>query len=149
VGDSRRAACPRAKTWRVETDGGQAKATDPFAGGCRQAHVHLHAWILTSGRSQAVIGHEFFRTITEEILDYVVRETTCVDASFDTEQFRRAPKLHSNATDQVGGVAFYSTQDADSEREEDEFFVWTQHEPVKVLAHSPSLVSSGPSLFGR
>jgi uncharacterized protein YyaL (SSP411 family) len=33
------------------------------------ACVYLHAWILTSFRSQAVTGNEFFRTITEEILD--------------------------------------------------------------------------------
>jgi hypothetical protein len=47
------------------------------------ARVYLHAWQLT--------GNGFFRTITEEILDYVAREM-------------RSPE---------GG--FYSTQDADSE----------------------------------
>ena len=46
------------------------------------ARVYLHAWQLT--------GNEFFRTITEDILDYVIREMT----------------------DPTGG--FYSTQDADS-----------------------------------
>jgi uncharacterized protein YyaL (SSP411 family) len=52
------------------------------------ARVYLHAWQVT--------GNEFFRTITEEILDYVMRE------------------MPSN----TAGVAFYSTQDADSEGEE-------------------------------
>jgi uncharacterized protein YyaL (SSP411 family) len=53
--------------------------------------VYLQSWQVT--------GHEFFRTITEEILDYVVRETT----------------------DPRGDC--YSTQDADSEGEDGRFFV--------------------------
>jgi uncharacterized protein YyaL (SSP411 family) len=65
------------------------------------ARVYLHAWQVT--------GNGFFRTITEEILDYVVREMT-------------AP---------AGG--FYSTQDADSEGEEGKFFVWTPGEIREVL----------------
>ncbi len=65
------------------------------------ARVYLHAWQVT--------GNEFFRTITEEILDYVVREMT----------------------DPSGG--FYSTQDADSEGEEGKFFVWTPDEIREVL----------------
>jgi uncharacterized protein YyaL (SSP411 family) len=65
------------------------------------ARVYLHAWQVT--------GNEFFRTITEEILDYVMREMT----------------------DPSGG--FYSTQDADSEGEEGKFFVWTPDEIRKVL----------------
>jgi uncharacterized protein YyaL (SSP411 family) len=65
------------------------------------ARVYLHAWQLT--------GDEFYRTITEEILDYVVREMT----------------------DAAGG--FYSTQDADSEGKEGKFFVWTPDEICGVL----------------
>jgi len=65
------------------------------------ARVYLHAWQVT--------GNEFFRTISEEILDYVVGEMTHPD----------------------GG--FYSTQDADSEGEEGRFFVWTPDEIREVL----------------
>jgi uncharacterized protein YyaL (SSP411 family) len=38
-----------------------------------------------------------------------------------------------NAADKVGGIAFYSTQDADSEGEEGKFFVWTPDEIRAVL----------------
>ena len=65
------------------------------------ARVYLRAWQVT--------GKEFFRTITEEILDRVVRERL----------------------DPEGG--FYSTQDADSEGEEGKFFVWTPDEIRDVL----------------
>jgi uncharacterized protein YyaL (SSP411 family) len=65
------------------------------------ARVYLHAWQVT--------GNEFFRSIVEEILDYVVREMTDPD----------------------GG--FYSTQDADSEGEEGKFFLWTPAEIRQVL----------------
>jgi uncharacterized protein len=56
-----------------------------------------------------VTGNGFFRTITEEILDYVKREMLDPD----------------------GGV--YSTQDTDSEGEEGKFFVWTPDEIRAVL----------------
>jgi uncharacterized protein YyaL (SSP411 family) len=65
------------------------------------ARVYLHAWQVT--------GEPFYRTITEETLDYVVREMT-------------SP---------AGG--FYPTQDADSEGEEGKFFVWTPDEIRAIL----------------
>jgi uncharacterized protein YyaL (SSP411 family) len=65
------------------------------------ARVYLHAWQVT--------GNVFFRTITEEILDYVMREML----------------------DPAGGS--YSTQDADSEGEEGKFFVWTPTEIRNIL----------------
>jgi uncharacterized protein YyaL (SSP411 family) len=65
------------------------------------ARVYLHAWQVT--------GDPFYRVITEEILDYVVREMT----------------------DSAGG--FYSTQDADSEGQEGKFFIWTPAEIREVL----------------
>jgi uncharacterized protein YyaL (SSP411 family) len=75
------------------------------------ARVYLHAWQVT--------GNEFFRTITEEILDYVVREMT----------------------DPTGG--FYSTQDADSEGEEGKFFVWTPGQIREVLDTQASPLPGG------
>ena len=53
---------------------------------------------------------DFYRRIAEQTLDYVVREMT----------------------DPQGG--FYSSQDADSERVEGKFFVWTPEEIRETLA---------------
>jgi hypothetical protein len=55
------------------------------------ARVYLHAWQVT--------GNELNRTITEETLDYVVRDMTYVGADAND----------GNA----GGIVFYSAQDAD------------------------------------
>ncbi len=67
----------------------------------QMARVYTHGW--------QVLGHERYRRVAEETLDYVVREMTHPD----------------------GG--FYSTQDADSEGVEGEFFVWTVEEVEAVL----------------
>jgi uncharacterized protein YyaL (SSP411 family) len=56
-----------------------------------------------------VTGNGFFRTIPEEIRDYVVRQRT------------------------DPGSGFYSTQDAGSEGEEGKFFVWTPDGIWEVL----------------
>jgi uncharacterized protein YyaL (SSP411 family) len=42
------------------------------------SRVYLHAWQVT--------GNEFFRTITEEILDYVVHEMCAPEPKFRTFQ---------------------------------------------------------------
>ncbi len=65
------------------------------------ARLYLHAHLVT--------GRPLYRRITEETLDYVLREMT----------------------DSLGG--FYSAQDADSEGEEGKFFVWTPLEVQSVL----------------
>ena len=65
------------------------------------ARLYLHAWLAT--------GRTLYRRITEETLDYVLREMT----------------------GEHGG--FFSATDADSEGEEGKFFVWTPGEIEEVL----------------
>jgi len=65
------------------------------------SQVYLHAHIVT--------GSLLFRRITEEIIDYVLREMTSRD----------------------GG--FYSAQDADSEGMEGKYYLWTHDEVTEVL----------------
>ncbi len=78
------------------------------------ARLYLHAFQIT--------GKPLYRRITEEILDYVLREMT----------------------DDAGG--FYSAQDADSEGEEGKFFVWTPEEVMDVLGEEDGRIFS--SYFG-
>lgn len=84
--DRTRAAPERSVQWKP-------RPRAPSSGPRQLARVYLHAWLLTSEQSQAVTGNQFFRTITEEILDYVAREMLGESG------------------------AFCSTQDADSECE--------------------------------
>lgn len=98
---------------RTESSTSRAESENSDVAGCSShfekmlydnaqlARIYLHAWQIT--------GNEFFRAITEDILDYVSREML----------------------DPEGG--FYSTQDADSEGEEGEFFVWTPDEIREIL----------------
>ena len=65
------------------------------------ARLYLHAWLAT--------GRNLYRRITEETLDYVLREMT----------------------GEHGG--FFSATDADSEGEEGKFFVWSPGEIEAVL----------------
>ncbi len=74
------------------------------------ARLYLHVYQVT--------GDEFFRRITEETLDYVVREMT----------------------DARGG--FYSTQDADSEGVEGKFFVWSRAEINELLGEADGALIS-------
>lgn len=66
------------------------------------SRLYLHAYLVT--------GKPLYKRITEETLDYIIREMTSPE----------------------GG--FYSTQDADSEGEEGKFFVWTPTEIEQALS---------------
>ncbi len=79
------------------------------------ALLYLQTWQAT--------GDPEYRRVTEETLDYVVREMTHPD----------------------GG--FYSTQDADSEGEEGKFFLWDPAEIEALL--EPETGPRGASLLGR
>ena len=75
------------------------------------ARLYLHAWQIT--------GRDLYRRITEETLDYVLREMT----------------------DPQGG--FYSAQDADSEGVEGKFFVWNPDEIREVLGEADGNLLGG------
>jgi hypothetical protein len=81
------------------------------------ARVYLHAWQVT--------GNPFYRTVAEEMLDYVAREMT----------------------DPAGG--FYATQDADSEGEEGKFFLWTPDEIQDVLGDEAGRFTEAYGVTGR
>ena len=75
------------------------------------ARLYLHAFLVT--------GRPMYRRITEETLNYVLREMT----------------------DPLGG--FYSAQDADSEGEEGKFFVWNPEEIHAVLGEEDGNLVGG------
>ena len=75
------------------------------------ARLYLHAWLAT--------GRSLYRRITEETLDYVLREMT----------------------GEHGG--FFSATDADSEGEEGKFFVWSPDEIEAVLGSEDAALFNG------
>src|SRR5256712_5659189 len=88
------------------------------------ASLYLHGWL--------AFGDPECRRITEETLDYILREMT----------------------DPAGG--FYSAQDADSEGHEGKFFVWSMEELREALGEADARaaaqywgVDRGPNFEGR
>ena len=72
------------------------------------ARVYLHAWQMT--------GHALFRSVAEEVLDYVIREMTDPQGGFydtpsDHEELIVRPRhLQDNATPSGNGMAAYVLQ---------------------------------------
>ncbi len=88
------------------------------------ASLYLHGWL--------AFGDPEYRRVTEETLDYLLREMT----------------------DPAGG--FYSATDADSEGHEGKFFVWTPDELREVLGEADAAVAArywgvdrGPNFEGE
>ncbi|MGH7413503.1 MAG: thioredoxin domain-containing protein, partial [Candidatus Rokuibacteriota bacterium] len=79
------------------------------------ASLYLHGWLAT--------GDEEYRRVTEETLDYVLREMT-----------------HP-----AGG--FYSAQDADSEGVEGKFFVWSPEE-IRAVLGDEALARAASAYWG-
>ncbi len=72
---------------------------------------------LTYCRAYQLTGKQFYRDISEETLEYILREMT----------------------DPATG-AFYSAQDADSEGEEGRFFVWSRAELDQILGERDAAI---------
>jgi uncharacterized protein len=72
------------------------------------ALLYLQAWQMT--------GHEFYKYVCTDVLDYILREMTSPE----------------------GG--FYSATDADSEGEEGKFFVWSKREIDKILGDNDAQI---------